>query len=188
MVYSDVYRFNRHFLCAVIVSFCAIFSASSHAVCADMFDHKMRQLHSQNQIDICQLVDQKPVLVINTASHCGFTRQFKGLEKLHQKYSDSGLVVLGFASDDFYQEDKDESKAADICYVNYGVTFTMLAPSSVKGKQANPVFQGLNQQAKSPSWNFNKYLVDKQGNVVKHFGSRVSPESKELMKAIESVL
>ena len=82
MVYSDVYRFNRHFLCAVIVSFCAIFSASSHAVCADMFDHKMRQLHSQNQIDICQLVDQKPVLVINTASHCGFTRQFKGLEKL----------------------------------------------------------------------------------------------------------
>ena len=164
MVYSDFYRFNRHYLCAVIVSFCAL-RASSHAVCADMFDHKC-VMHSQNQIDICQLVDQKPVLVINTASHCGFTRQFKG-GGLHQKYSDSGLVVLGFASDDFNQEDKDES-VTDICYVNYGVTFTMLAPSSVKGKQASR-FQGLNQQAKSPSWNFNKYLVDKQGNVVKHF-------------------
>ena len=188
MIYSDIYRFNRHFLCAVIGFFSAIHSISSYAVCADMFDHKMRQLHSQNQIDICQLVDQKPALVINTASHCGFTRQFKGLEKLHKKYSDSGLVVLGFASDDFNQEDKDESKAADICYVNYGVTFTMFAPSSVKGKQANPIFQRLNEQSKSPSWNFNKYLVDKQGNVVKHFGSMVSPESKELTQLIESVL
>ena len=82
----------------------------------------------------------------------------------------------------------DESKAANICYVNYGVTFTMLAPSSVKGKHANPIFQRLNEQAKSPSWNFNKYLVDKQGNVVKHFGSMVSPESKELTQLIESVL
>tara|TARA_Y100000766_G_scaffold281665_1_gene293566 strand:- start:610 stop:1176 length:567 start_codon:yes stop_codon:yes gene_type:complete len=188
MVYSDVHSFIRHFACAFVAFFTVFFSASSFAACASMFDHKMRQLHSQNQIDICQLVEQKPVLVINTASHCGFTRQFKGLEKLHKKYSDSGLVVLGFASDDFNQEDKDESKAADICYVNYGVTFTMLAPSSVKGKQANPVFQGLNQQAKSPSWNFNKYLVDKQGKVVKHFGSMVSPESKELVQAIESVL
>ncbi|MAV75905.1 MAG: glutathione peroxidase [Actinobacteria bacterium TMED172] len=188
MVSTVFQSVNRYFVYAVIGFFNIVFSTSSFAVCAEIFDHKMRQLHSQNQIDICQLVDQKPALVINTASHCGFTRQFKGLEKLHQQYSDSGLVVLGFASDDFNQEDKDESKAADICYVNYGVTFTMLAPSSVKGKQANPVFQGLNEQAKSPSWNFNKYLVDKQGKVVKHFGSRVSPESKELVQAIESVL
>lgn len=188
MVSKPLHYFNRHFVQFTMVILSVVLSASSFADCADLFNHKMRQLHSQNQIDICQLVEQKPVLVINTASHCGFTRQFKGLEKLHQQFSDSGLVVLGFASDDFNQEDKDESKAADICYVNYGVTFTMLAPSSVKGKQANPVFQSLNEQTKSPSWNFNKYLVDKQGKVVKHFGSRVSPQSDELVKAIKSVL
>ena len=188
MTFDSNYSMNRISIYPIVGLLSLVFSASSFASCADIFDHKMRQLHSQNQIDICQLVEEKPVLVINTASHCGFTKQFKGLEKLHQQFSESGLVVIGFASDDFNQEDKDESKAADICYVNYGVTFTMLAPSSVKGEKANPVFKGLNQQAKSPNWNFNKYLVDKQGNVVEHFGSRVSPSSDKLRQAIESIL
>ena len=128
------------------------------------------------------------VLIVNTASHCGFTPQFEGLEALYQSYRDRGLAVIGFASDDFRQEAKDEEKAAEVCYVNYGVTFTMLAPSSVRGDEANPVFQELARQSQAPSWNFNKYLVDGSGKVVQQYGSNTTPDSKVLAEAIESVL
>ena len=128
------------------------------------------------------------MLVINTASHCGYTPQFKGLEAVYQKYKQQGLVLVGFASDDFRQEDKDEAKAADICYINYGVTFTMLAPSHVRGDEANPVFQELASKTRASSWNFNKYLIDKNGNVVQHFGSNTKPEGKEMQQAIEQLL
>ena len=158
------------------------------AACPDYMKQSMRQLHSQNEVNLCELVEQKPVLVVNTASHCGFTPQFKGLEQLHQQYGDKGLVIIGFASDDFFQEDKDESKAADICYQNYGVTFTMLAPTSVRGKNANPVFKMLNETVGSPRWNFTKYLIDKDGEVVSRFGTRVEPSDPKLLKTIESLL
>jgi glutathione peroxidase len=158
------------------------------AACPDYLDHDMRKLHSKEQVNFCELQQGRPMLIINTASHCGYTKQFKGLEALHQQYRDQGLVVVGFASNDFKQEAKDEAKAAEVCYVNYGVTFTMVAPSHVKGDKANPVFQELAKQAGSPSWNFNKYLVDASGNVVEHFGSNTRPDSKDLTQAVESVL
>ena len=164
------------------------YGIKAYAECPDYMKHNMRQLHSENDIDLCKLVEQKPVLVVNTASHCGFTPQFKGLEALHKEYADQGLVVIGFASDDFFQEDNDESKAADICYQNYGVTFTMLAPTHVRGKKANPVFQMLNENVGSPRWNFTKYLIDKNGEVAGRFGSRIEPGDPSLKEAIESVL
>lgn len=164
------------------------YGIKAFAACPDYMQHNMRQLHSQNEVNLCQLLEQKTVLVVNTASHCGFTPQFKGLEQLHQTYADKGLVVVGFASDDFFQEDKDESKAADICYQNYGVTFTMLAPTSVRGKDANPVFKMLNETVGSPRWNFTKYLIDKEGEVVSRFGTRIEPNDPKLLKAIESLL
>ena len=156
--------------------------------CTGIFNHDMRQLHSSNIINLCELTKNKPTLVVNTASYCGFTGQFKSLESIHKKYSSQGLVVLGFASDDFNQEDKDEENTAEICYKNYGVTFTMLAPSHVKGKTPNPIFNELIKQSKAPRWNFNKYLIDKRGVVTNHFGSMTSPESKKFQKAIEKVL
>lgn len=171
-----------------MISLSVLFGATnSWAVCAGMFNHEMRKLHSQEQVNICTLVQDQPVLIINTASHCGYTQQFKGLEALHQQYKDQGLIVIGFASNDFNQEAKDEAKAADVCYVNYGVSFMMLAPSNVKGEGANPIFKVLAEQTKQPEWNFNKYLVNSAGEVVNHFGSRVTPEDAKLNNAIKSV-
>jgi len=163
-------------------------SMGAHATCPEFLDHDMRKLHSQDQVNLCEAFGEKPLLIVNTASHCGYTPQFKGLEALYQKYRERGLVVVGFASDDFRQEAKDEAAAADVCYVNYGVTFTMLAPSHVKGSDANPIFRELASQSQAPGWNFNKYVVDASGEVVQHFGSNTKPDSKVLQAAIESTL
>lgn len=163
-------------------------ASTVQASCPDYLDHSMRRLHSQESVNLCEVTAGKPVLIVNTASHCGFTPQFKGLEALHQNYKDRGLVVVGFASDSFKQEADTEAKAADVCFVNYGVSFTMLAPTPVKGEAANPVFQALGATAGAPKWNFNKYLVDSDGVVIEHFDSGVSPDSAALTDAIEKVL
>jgi len=158
------------------------------AECPAYLNQNFKKLRSSEQINICEAFAGKPLLIVNTASHCGFTPQFKGLEALHEKYKDRGLVVIGFPSDDFHQESKDDAETADVCYINYGVKFTMLQASSVKGDGANPVFKELAKQTKAPSWNFNKYLVKPDGTVVEHFGSMTSPSSSSLEKAIEGVL
>lgn len=156
--------------------------------CPAWLDHEFRKLHSSQKVNLCKTYAGKPMLIVNTASHCGFTPQFKGLEAVHEKYKGRGLVVVGFASDDFNQEAKDEAAAADTCFLNYGVTFTMIAPGPVKGASANPVFRELARQTEAPSWNFNKYLVSADGKVVKHLGSRVAPDSAEFTAAVEGLL
>jgi len=165
-----------------------IISSTANADCPAQFQGEYRKLHSTENINLCQLVKNKVTLVVNTASHCGFTSQFKGLEALYKQYKDKGLVVVGFASDDFKQEDDDESKAAGICFVNFGVTFTMLAPTHVRGDDANTLFKYLNTESGAPKWNFNKYLVGKDGSVIQHFGSMTSPDADTLKKAIEAAL
>jgi glutathione peroxidase len=163
-------------------------NASQASECPAFLDHEFARLHSTKSVNLCSEYAGKPMLLVNTASHCGFTPQFKGLEALHKKYAPSGLVVVGFASDDFNQEAKDEAEAADICFVNFGVTFTMLAPTAVKGKDANPVFKELGRASGEPKWNFNKYLVSADGKVVEHFDSRVSPDSPKMIEAIERLV
>lgn len=158
------------------------------SACPDYMKGEYRKLHSKDSVDICALMENKAVLVVNTASHCGFTSQFKELEALHKKYKDKGLVVVGFASDDFKQEDADEEKAAEICYLNYGVTFTMVAPTHVTGDNANALFKALAEQAQEPKWNFNKYLLGKDGKLVEYFGSMTKPDSEKLASAIDAVL
>ncbi|MEM1112257.1 MAG: glutathione peroxidase [Pseudomonadota bacterium] len=156
---------------------------AGHAACPDFLDQDMRRLHSSEMVNLCSVADSRPLLIINTASHCGYTPQFKGLEALHQKYGER-LAVVGFASNDFRQEASDEAKAAEICFVNNGVTFTMIAPTAVKGEAANPVFAELGKRSESPSWNFNKYLVSADGTKVQHFSSSTGPDSPVLNEAI----
>jgi glutathione peroxidase len=158
------------------------------AQCPSFLDHQFKRLHSSEVVNLCQETAGRHVLIVNTASHCGFTPQFEGLEALHQKYRDRGLVVIGFPSNDFRQEADEEAETAEVCFVNYGVTFTMLAPSGVKGEGANPVFRELGARAGEPGWNFNKYLVSADGEIVRRFGSRVAPSSPELDEAIRALV
>jgi glutathione peroxidase len=158
------------------------------AQCPAFLDHEFRKLHSSQKVNLCKAHAGKALLIVNTASHCGFTPQFKGLEAIHAKYKDRGLVVVGFSSDDFNQEAKDEAEAADTCFLNYGVTFTMLAPQHVKGPDANPVFRELARQTEAPGWNFNKYLVLGDGKVAQHFDSKVAPDSPQFIAAIDKAL
>ena len=163
-------------------------SGTARADCPAFLDQEFRKLHSKDSVNLCAVSEGKPLLLINTASHCGYTKQFEGLEALHKEYGERGLTVVGFASNDFRQEASSEEKAAEICYVNYGVTFTMLAPTHVRGDKANPVFAELARRTDAPSWNFNKYLVSADGSEVQHFGSNTRPQSAELRQAIESAL
>ncbi|MEC8328162.1 MAG: glutathione peroxidase [Pseudomonadota bacterium] len=155
--------------------------------CNDFTNQDVRKLRSKESINLCQFKD-KPLLIVNTASNCGFTPQFEQLEALHKEYKEQGLVVLGFPSDSFFQEENDEKDTAEMCFINYGVTFNMMATSDVKGSDANPIFKHLADKTRSPSWNFNKYLVSKDRQTITHFGSRVKPQSDELKQAIEKAL
>jgi glutathione peroxidase len=158
------------------------------APCPAFLDREFRRLHSSEKVNLCRVAAGKPLLIVNTASHCGYTPQFQGLEALHEKYRDRGLVVVGFPSDSFDQEAKDAAETAEVCYVNYGVKFTMVETTPVKGADANAVFRELARQSREPSWNFNKYLVTADGKVAKYFASNVAPDSKELTGAIEKLL
>lgn len=156
--------------------------------CPEFLDYALPRLHASDTLNLCEEAPGRPLLIVNTASHCGYTRQFEGLEALYQTYRDRGLYVVGFASNDFNQEAADEAETARVCRENFGVTFTMVAPSYVTGQRANPVFREINRQTKEPDWNFNKYLVSPQGEVVAHFGSRTEPDSERLIQAIEALL
>lgn len=140
--------------------------------------------------NLCEAYAGKVVLVVNTASKCGYTPQYEGLEALYKAHKDRGLVVLGFPSDQFAgQEYADDAEIAKFCTLNYGVTFPMYRKSDVKGDKANPLFKALTAATgETPSWNFNKYLISRDGKTVTHFGSTVKPESAELVKAVEAAL
>lgn len=163
-------------------------ATTAAASCPAFLNRDFRRLHSSQSVNLCTLAAGRPLLLVNTASHCGYTPQFRGLESLHEKYGARGLVVVGFPSDSFDQEAADAAETAEVCYVNYGVKFTMLETTPVKGRDANPVFRELARQTREPSWNFNKYLVTAEGKVAGYFDSRVTPDSAELTGAIEKVL
>jgi glutathione peroxidase len=155
--------------------------------CADLLNFKMKQLRSTEQVDFCKAYQGKIILAVNTASKCGFTPQFKGLEQLYNKYKDRGLVVLGFPSADFFQEFDDSEETAKVCYINYGVTFPMFEKSAVSGSDANAFFQKLSELSETrPKWNFYKYLISRNGLSVEAFSNFTEP--KELEAKIETLI
>ena len=162
-------------------------SSYSYA-CSDLMDTEMRILDSSETVNLCEYSD-KVVLVVNVASRCGYTYQYASLQKLYEDYKDDGFVVLGVPSRDFMQEYSDETDVAEFCSTEYGVDFPMFATSKVRGKKANALYKKLiDQSGVSPSWNFNKYLITRDGKVASTFGSKVKPDSPELISKIKELL
>ncbi|MDU0354422.1 glutathione peroxidase [Paraglaciecola aquimarina] len=157
--------------------------------CPDLLTFVKRKLNSQDTVNLCEAYRGKTVLFVNTASYCGFTPQFEGLEALYNEYKDDGLVVLGFPSHDFNQEADSEVKTGEICQLTYGVKFPMFETTSVKGDNVDPLYRMLAKKAgQAPKWNFYKYLMDKTGTVVNVYPSKVKPSDKALIADITTAL
>ena len=158
------------------------------AACPAVLKHSFKKLQDESDQSLCQYAG-KVVLVVNTASYCGYTSQYEGLEALYAKYAARGLVVLGFPSNDFEQEPGSNKAIADFCFNTYGVKFPMFAKSSVVGNNANALYVDLVKlTGKRPEWNFHKYLLDKRGKPVASFASVVSPTDRHFILQIEKLL
>src|SRR5829696_3311382 len=155
------------------------------AACPALLQHTFPRLQDEKPQALCQY-SGKVLLVVNTASFCGFTPQYEGLEALHAKYRDKGLVVLGFPSNDFAQEKGSNKEIADFCENTFGVKFPMFGKSAVKGGQANPLYRELAQATgRAPLWNFHKYLIARDGKVVASYTTLTGPGDARLVKDIE---
>jgi len=156
--------------------------------CPAILQHTFPRLQDEKPQALCQYAG-KVVLVVNTASFCGFTPQYKGLEALDGKYRARGLVVLGFPSNDFAQESGSNKEIADFCESTFGVKFPMFAKSSVRGPEANALFRQLAQvSGTTPKWNFYKYLIGRDGQVAGSYSSLTAPDDAGLVRAIEQQL
>jgi glutathione peroxidase len=166
----------------------ALMSSPALAACPKLLDHTFPSLTDQ-ATPLCQF-QGKVLLVVNTASECGYTPQYEGLEALYRRYREKGLVVLGFPANDFGgQEPGGNRDIAKFCEVNYSVSFPMFAKSEVVGGHANPFFATLAvKTGERPHWNFHKYLVDRSGEKVASYSSEVTPDDRRLVADIERML
>jgi len=179
----------KPYLLAASLVFAVLAGPVAAEQCPALLQHELPKLRSKDTIDMCQQFKGKALVVVNTASFCGFAPQFKGLEALYQRYKDQGLAVLGVPSDDFFQESDSAAETAKVCYVDYGVTFPMTQTQPVRGSDATPLFKELAEQAgRAPLWNFYKYVIDRNGKVVDYFSSKVEPDDPELVAAVEKAL
>ncbi len=178
------------FVLVIMTSFAAAAQGAPQAegACPALLQHTFPRLQDEQPQSLCQYRG-RVLLVVNTASYCGFTSQYKGLEQLHARFAPAGLVVLGFPSNDFAQESGSNQDIAAFCENTFGVRFPMFAKSAVRGKDANPFYRQLAQQAgRAPLWNFHKYVVGRDGRVVASFGSTTSPDDPALLKVLQAQL
>lgn len=180
---------GRAFAAVLAVMAVSISPALAAQECPPLLAHTFPKLQDESPQNLCQYKG-KVVLAVNTASYCGFTPQYEGLEKLHERYAAKGLVILGFPSGDFGNQEKASNKEiAEFCFNTYGVKFPMFSKTSVRGDKANPFFAALaDATGQPPRWNFHKYLIDRQGRVVKAFPSKVEPLDGRLTREIEAAL
>jgi glutathione peroxidase len=168
-------------------------AAPAHAApgdaCPVVLNYTFNSLQTGKSESLCQYRG-KVLLIVNTASYCGYTHQYEGLEALYRKYKSQGLVVLGFPTNDFGdQEPGSNHEIAEFCRLTYGVEFPMFEKSSIKSLKSNPLYAELAARTgQSPQWNFHKYLVDRDGVRVTSFGSRVEPDNGELVMTLERLL
>ena len=163
--------------------------ASAGGNCPPLLNHQFVSLQDGKPMPLCQYAG-KVILVVNTASYCGFTSQYDGLEKLYARLKDQGLVVLGFPSNDFgEQEPGSDKQIADFCRLTYGVEFPMVGKTVVKGKGANPFHRQLAEiTGSTPKWNFHKYLINRDATQVVAYTSLTSPDDRSLLKKIDEFL
>lgn len=164
-------------------------AVTAPAACPALLQHAFDRLQDEKPQSLCQYAGQV-ILVVNTASLCGFTGQYKGLEELFARYRHRGFVVLGFPSGDFGRQELGDNQAiADFCENTFGVRFPMFSKSHVSGPDANPLFQQLAERSgQAPQWNFHKYLITRDGRTVHSFTSTVEPQDPTLARDIERFL
>jgi glutathione peroxidase len=179
----------RGLLCALLALHAGLAAAAPN--CPVLLQQTQPRLQDERPIQLCDHAG-KVLLVVNTASYCGFTPQYRSLEALHEQYSPRGLVVLGFPSNDFSQEPGNGTEIADFCESTFGVKFPMFAKSHVapgKGGSVNPLFVALQQRSgQVPQWNFHKFLVDRSGTAITSYASAVDPKDPAFLKDLEKLL
>lgn len=167
----------------------ALTPAATSTACPALLQHRFDRLQDEKPQSLCQYSGQV-VLVVNTASFCGFTSQYESLEALYARYKAQGLVVLGFPANDFGRQEPGNNQAiADFCENTFGVKFPMFSKTSVIGREANPLFKQLSQKTgESPQWNFHKYLIGRDGQAVRSYPSSLDPKNPAFIKDIERFL
>ena len=161
-------------------------SLNAWSACDDLYNHKLTTLQGEN-FNLCEHHD-KPIIFVNTASKCGFTSQFEGLEKLYSQNKDR-LLIVGFPSNDFNQELKTDKEIQDFCKLTYAVEFPMMSKSRVVGNKANAVYKILyDRTGEAPMWNFYKYVVAPEAKKINVFPSTVSPESSVFLNTLKPYL
>ncbi len=155
-----------------------------------ILDHDFRRLASEEVVNLADQFDGQVVLVVNTASKCGNTPQYEGLESLYDEYRDEGLVVLGFPSNDFFgQEPGTEEEIQEFCRLTYSIQFPMFEKTSVKEGDAHPLFDALADASGTyPTWNFHKYLIGRDGELIAEFSPRTQPYDEALIESINAAL
>lgn len=161
-------------------------NTSSHTI----YNYKVETITGES-LDLASLKGKK-VMIVNTASKCGLTPQFEGLEKIYKEYKDDNFVIIGFPSNDFMSQDPGSNdEIAEFCQINYGVSFPMMAKIVVKGKEQHPLYQYLTQKSQNGlddyevQWNFQKFLINEQGTIDKVIGPKVAPDDAEIIEWIK---
>ena len=158
--------------------------------CPKLLNHEVRMLAGDDSYRLCDRFSGKVLMVVNTASQCAFTDQYAELEALYERYKNQDLVVIGIPSNDFAgQEPGNENEIKDFCRLTYGVKFPMLAKSHVRGDNADPLYHDLALASGTyPRWNFHKYLIGRDGQLINQWGSRIVPDDPKIIAAIEESL
>lgn len=163
---------------------------AEESVCSKLLDFDRKPLADKGNVNLCNEYQGKVIVVVNTASKCGYTYQYEGLEELYSRYKKDGLVVLGFPSNDFAnQEPGDEKQIKSFCRLTYGVKFPMFAKTRVARGTDDPLYRALARAAGTyPAWNFHKYLIDREGRLVANYPSRSEPLGGDLEMAVKELL